>query len=84
MSIDAVEPSPTGNPLSDLLSARELADAYAEERVMRGELAEALGEIARGRKDCGRPLAAEAARQIARRALGRQGIGWPAGAARKR
>ena len=38
----------------------------------------ALGEIARGRNDCGRPLAAETARQLARDALIRLGAGWSA------
>jgi hypothetical protein len=36
-----------------------------------------LGEIARGRCDNGRPLAAETSRQMAREALGRVGLGWP-------
>lgn len=36
-----------------------------------------LGEIARGRCDNGRPLAAEISRQMARDALSRQGYGWP-------
>jgi hypothetical protein len=35
-----------------------------------------LKEIALGRKDCGRPLAAEVARQKAREVLTKHGIGW--------
>ena len=37
---------------------------------------DALVEIARGRWDNGRPLAAETARQIARKALTDRGRGW--------
>lgn len=36
-----------------------------------------LGEIARGRCDCGRPLAAETSRQMAREVLSRHGYDWP-------
>lgn len=36
-----------------------------------------LGEIARGRRDNGRPLAAETSRQMARRVLDEQGFTWP-------
>lgn len=36
-----------------------------------------MGEIARGRFDNGRPLAAETSRQMAREAMGRLGLGWP-------
>ena len=38
----------------------------------------ALRRIARGRKDCGRPLGGEQARQIARAALVKIGEGWAA------
>lgn len=38
---------------------------------------EVLGEIARGRSDCGRPLAAETARQKAREVLDKHGFSWP-------
>lgn len=38
-----------------------------------------LGEIARGRIDNGRPLAAETSRQMARTVLGMVGLGWPYG-----
>ena len=41
--------------------------------------AQVLGEIARGRKDNGRPLAAETARQMAREVLDEQGFRWPSG-----
>lgn len=37
-----------------------------------------LGEIARGRCDNGRPLAAETARQMAREALAQNDLPWPA------
>jgi hypothetical protein len=37
----------------------------------------ALGAIARGRADCGRPLAAETARQLARAAMIECGLQWP-------
>ena len=40
------------------------------------EMQDALIRIARGRTDCGRPLAAETARQEARAALVRLGISW--------
>ncbi len=36
-----------------------------------------LGEIARGRCDCGRPLAAETSRQMARDVLSYYGAQWP-------
>jgi hypothetical protein len=36
----------------------------------------ALAEIAHGRRDCGRPLEGEAARQLARRALLAEGETW--------
>lgn len=36
-----------------------------------------LGEIARGRSDCGRPLAAETSRQMAREVLGHCNRTWP-------
>ena len=36
-----------------------------------------LGEIARGRCDNGRPLAAETSRQMARTVLDMTGLGWP-------
>ena len=39
-------------------------------------LVAALRRIAKGRGDCGRPLAAEKARQAAREALVDAGIGW--------
>ena len=39
--------------------------------------AEVLRKIARGREDCGRPLAGETARQMAREVLDEQGFGWP-------
>jgi len=39
-------------------------------------LAEALKTIARGRVDCGRPIAAAYAREIARRALIEAGHSW--------
>lgn len=39
-------------------------------------LAVALSKIARGRTDCGRPIAAEAARQLARGALTDLGLDW--------
>lgn len=39
-------------------------------------LAEALAKIALGLTDCGRPLAAEKARQIARKALIGSGRNW--------
>jgi hypothetical protein len=38
-----------------------------------------LGEIARGRCDNGRPLAAETSRQMARTVLDMIGLGWPYG-----
>lgn len=38
-----------------------------------------LGEIARGRVDNGRPLAAETARQMARDVLGHCNRNWPSG-----
>jgi hypothetical protein len=38
---------------------------------------EVVGEIARGRKDNGRPLAAETARQMAREVLDELGFVWP-------
>jgi hypothetical protein len=38
-----------------------------------------LGEIARGRCDNGRPLAAETSRQMARTVLDMAGLGWPYG-----
>jgi len=37
----------------------------------------AMKEIAAGRLDCGRPLAAETSRQIARKVLVSIGEGWP-------
>jgi hypothetical protein len=40
------------------------------------EAVQALKEIALGRKDCGRPLAAEVVRQKARKLLNEYGIGW--------
>lgn len=41
--------------------------------------AEVLGEIARGRPDNGRPIAAETARQKAREVLAELGFTWPQG-----
>lgn len=38
-----------------------------------------LGEIARGRADNGRPLAAETSRQMARNVLSALDLGWPYG-----
>ncbi len=38
---------------------------------------EALGRIARGREDNGRPLSAETARQLARDVMLECGIHWP-------
>lgn len=43
---------------------------------MNHDLLDALKQIALGRTDCGRPLAAEAARQKARQVLTKNGIGW--------
>lgn len=40
---------------------------------------EALGRIARGRSDNGRPLAAEIARQMAREVMDECGVHWPVG-----
>ena len=40
------------------------------------KLAVALSKIALGRTDCGRPLAAEAARQLARDAIIESGMDW--------
>lgn len=37
---------------------------------------DALAEIAKGRTDCGRPLGGEVARQLARKILTEQGLGW--------
>lgn len=42
----------------------------------------ALAEIARGRTNCGRPLAAEKARGIARKALVAAGMEWTDGQVR--
>jgi hypothetical protein len=42
-------------------------------------MAYVLGEIARGRCDNGRPLAAETSRQMARTVLDMAGLGWPYG-----
>ena len=49
-----------------------------------GRMLTALGLIARGRADCGRALAAEDARQLARDALDELGLRWPGGNQRKR
>jgi hypothetical protein len=43
---------------------------------MSDDLLEALMRIAQGRTDCGRPLAAETSRQIAREALVKAGVSW--------
>lgn len=40
-------------------------------------MVEVLGEIARGRKDNGRPLAAETSRQMARGVMIELGVCWP-------
>lgn len=48
----------------------------AEEEMVRYQFV--LGEIARGRCDNGRPLAAEIARQMARHVLDTYGRPWPA------
>lgn len=40
---------------------------------------EVLGQIARGRPDNGRPIAAEKARQMAREVMDECGVHWPAG-----
>lgn len=40
-------------------------------------MAKVLGEIARGRKDNGRPLAAETSRQMARECLDYLDLEWP-------
>ena len=42
------------------------------------DFAEALAKIAQGRTDCGRPLAAEDSRQLARRTLLAHGLDWKA------
>lgn len=46
------------------------------ERQMRELYEDVLERIARGRTDCGRPLAAETARQLARRVLLSAGRSW--------
>lgn len=51
----------------------EVIDAFATV----AEFARVLGVIAQGRPDCGRPLAAETARQLAREALHAAGRSWP-------
>lgn len=43
------------------------------------KLVEVLGKIARGRTDCGRPIAAETARQMARDVMLECGVHWPQG-----
>jgi len=52
-----------------------------KEREFIARLLDVAVRIARGRHDCGRPLAAEAARQLARDALTKLGEDWrlPAG-----
>jgi hypothetical protein len=42
-------------------------------------MGEVLGQIARGRADNGRPLAAETSRQLAREVLTELGLSWPQG-----
>ena len=49
-----------------------MLDAEAQERFTF-----VLGEIARGRCDNARPLAAEVSRQMAREVLGRHSLEWP-------
>lgn len=41
------------------------------------EMLVAIGEIARGRPDCGRPISSEKARQMARGVLTAHGLSWP-------
>ena len=48
----------------------------ADERIFTGRLLDVAVRIARGRHDCGRPLAAETARQLAREALTKLGEDW--------
>ena len=55
--------------------SRQLAEARGNDLVER--MTCVLGEIARGRSDNGRPLAAETSRQLARDCLSRLGLGWP-------
>lgn len=43
-----------------------------------GKFVEVLGKIARGRADCGRPLAGETSRQLAREVMHECGVAWPA------
>ena len=54
------------------MSSNSPAEAMESDRP----LVDALATIARGRVDCGRPLAGEDARQIARRALIKVGHSW--------
>ena len=43
---DTVELSPTGNPISDIMSPAEVAKAYCDERIKRCKFQRALEEIA--------------------------------------
>lgn len=58
-----------------LVADEETIDAFATV----AEFSRVLGLIAQGRLDCGRPLAAETARQMAREALHAAGRSWPKG-----
>jgi hypothetical protein len=71
------------SPLENQSKWREtMENEYAHQRTQSniepGDVAlEVLGEIARGRKDCGKPLNAEEARQLARTTLMSLGRMWP-------
>lgn len=58
------------------LRVAQLASSPVETARRMIEMQRALAIIARGRTDCGRPLAAEVARQTAREVLSRFGSGW--------
>ena len=56
--------------MADRIEAAEAENERLCEAVL------ALAQIARGREDCGLPLAREEARQIARKTLTELGLGW--------
>lgn len=63
---------PSGHSAADLHTARRRDAQHAWDRIWQ----DALKAIAAGRTDNGRPLAAEKARETARRALLALGMSW--------
>lgn len=72
--------------MEPMSAAERVAHANGvEDGAMRADLImRTLQRIARGRPDCGRPYAAEDARQFARETLIKVGLRWPAHIRQKR